>query len=216
MNLTDLNGPQLLALYNASATVLGERVVNKFSDRMTARKRTEAIYERLTEDLKTSACVAAGLRPSRIDDVHEALQAEQPVPETTQETLVARVQEAIKAVPGSDAVIQQALSAGKLTGAELQPVKAPRKVRGMRFVFPVGDEIKEARKGTNRALLIELMSRPEGATFDECMAETWGKSTVMDDETKRKTTYEGIRLVHYYCGYGMSQDAEGRIRLRIK
>lgn len=88
--------------------------------------------------------------------------------------------------------------------------KAERKRRGFRFVFPAKDEIKGHREGTNRAKLVEMMSRPAtaergaGATFDELRAATgW-------DE---KTCYEGTRLVHYYLGYGMKQDAEGRITI---
>jgi hypothetical protein len=88
-----------------------------------------------------------------------------------------------------------------------------RKPRGMRFVFPAGDEIKSVRPGTFRAKLVELFSTGKGATFDEAMAATWGSKKGMDEETAKKTTYEGIRLLHYYVGYGMKQDAEGRITI---
>jgi len=88
-----------------------------------------------------------------------------------------------------------------------------RKPRGMRFVFPAGDEIKSVRPGTFRAKLVELFSTGKGATFDEAMAATWGSKKGMDEETAKKTTYEGIRLVHYYVGYGMKQDADGRITI---
>ena len=87
-----------------------------------------------------------------------------------------------------------------------RPKRQP-KPRGMRFVFPLGDEIKPVREGTNRAKLVELLSRPEGASFEECQKATgWSK----------KDCYEGIRLLHYYVGYGLRQDDEKRIYLVAK
>lgn len=115
-----------------------------------------------------------------------------------------------------------------LTEADKQQVKAEaedrkaaapkaepkaRKPRGMRFVFPVGDEIKPVREGTFRAKLVELFSTGKGATFDEALAATWGSKEGMDPEVAKKTCYEGIRLLHYYVGYGMKQDADGRITI---
>lgn len=91
------------------------------------------------------------------------------------------------------------------------PEKKTRKPRGMRFVFPAGDEIKPVREGTFRAKLVELFSKAPGATFEEAMAATWGSKEGMDPEVAKKTCYEGIRLLHYYVGYGMKQDADGRI-----
>jgi len=84
------------------------------------------------------------------------------------------------------------------------PAKKERKRRGFRFVFPKKDEIKTAREGSKRAQVVALLSRPEGATLAEIMTETgW-------DE---KNAYEGTRLVHFYLGYGMKQDENGRVRL---
>ncbi len=47
--MNDKTTSELLALYNNAATVLGERTVNRFADRATALKRTEAILARLPE-----------------------------------------------------------------------------------------------------------------------------------------------------------------------
>lgn len=77
--------------------------------------------------------------------------------------------------------------------------KAPkeRKVRGFRFKFMKRDEIKGVKEGSKRAKLLALLKQEGGATFEECMAETgWN----------RKDCYEGIRLLHYYVGYGLNQD----------
>lgn len=117
------------------------------------------------------------------------------------------VHEATGTDPETGAAEQEAVNAAVAAPA---PAKAERKRRGFRFVFPARDEIKGHREGTNRAKLVEMMSRPAtaergaGATFEELRAATgW-------DE---KTCYEGTRLVHYYLGYGMRQDADGRITL---
>lgn len=88
--------------------------------------------------------------------------------------------------------------------AEPAPAKKERKRRGFRFVFPKKDEIKSCREGTKRAQVVELLSREEGATLEEIMAATgWSQ----------KDAYEGTRLVHFYLGYGMKQDENGRVRL---
>lgn len=87
---------------------------------------------------------------------------------------------------------------------EPAPAKKERKRRGFRFVFPKKDEIKSCREGTKRAQVVELLSREEGATLEEIMAATgWSQ----------KDAYEGTRLIHFYLGYGMKQDENGRVRL---
>lgn len=91
-----------------------------------------------------------------------------------------------------------------------KPADAPkeRKIRVPRFVFPLGPEIKAHRPGTARDKAVQVLSRPEGATFEEVAAATgWDKF---------KKCYEGIRLLHFYLGYGMRQDEAGRIYLRTK
>lgn len=107
----------------------------------------------------------------------------------------------------------QARKGGSKPAAPKPADKKARKPRGMRFVFPADKEIKPVREGTFRAKLVELFSTGKGATFDEAMAATWGSKKDMDVETAKKTTYEGIRLLHYYVGYGMKQDADGRITI---
>jgi hypothetical protein len=60
-------------------------------------------------------------------------------------------------------------------------------------------KIGSVRPNTKRAALLELLSRKGGATFQECMMATgWS----------RKDCYEGIRLLHYYVGYGLNQDKD--------
>lgn len=75
--------------------------------------------------------------------------------------------------------------------------KKTRKSRGFRFKFCKRDTIKTVKEGSKRYALLQLLKREGGATFEECMAETgWN----------RKDCYEGIRLLHYYVGYGLNMD----------
>lgn len=73
------------------------------------------------------------------------------------------------------------------------------------FNYPVtGEEIKGHRDGTKRAKVIAAMSRAGGATIEEMMKATgWNYATC----------YRGIFMVHYDLGYGIKEDAKGRIRL---
>ena len=75
--------------------------------------------------------------------------------------------------------------------------KKTRKSRGFRFKFCKHGTIKTVKEGSKRYALLQLLKREGGATFEECMAETgWN----------RKDCYEGIRLLHYYVGYGLNMD----------
>lgn len=82
-----------------------------------------------------------------------------------------------------------------------------RKVRQMTFrLQPKGSTFKAHREGTHRAKLIQLLSRQNGATFSECQeACDWDK----------KTTYEGIRLLHSLLGYGLFSEPMRNGDIRI-
>lgn len=72
------------------------------------------------------------------------------------------------------------------------------------FEFPAMKEIKSHRPGTKRAKTIELLSRKEGASIEEVMdANGWDKPTAL----------EGVKLLHSYLGYGLTEDEEQRIYL---
>lgn len=83
--------------------------------------------------------------------------------------------------------------------------KVERKKRGMRFVFAPEDEVKQAREGTARAKALALLRRDKGATFEEVSKATgWNE----------KQTYEGIRIVHYYLGWGLRETVvDGKTRI---
>lgn len=88
---------------------------------------------------------------------------------------------------------EQAAEAAPAVEAE----KKDRKTRGFRFKFCRCETIKSVKEGSKRHKLLQLLKSEGGATFEECMAETgWN----------RKDCYEGIRLLHYYVGYGLNMD----------
>lgn len=67
--------------------------------------------------------------------------------------------------------------------------------------------IKPHREGTKREAAIKLLSRANGGTFEEVQeACHWDY----------RTTYEGIKLLHVHCGYGLREDDKGRIRLTTR
>jgi len=61
-------------------------------------------------------------------------------------------------------------------------------------------EQKEIRAGSKRRTLFDMTSQPEGALFSEMMAAC---------DWSSKDNYEGIRLLHVWCGYGLWSEDEG-------
>ena len=100
--------------------------------------------------------------------------------------------EAAKAAPTASE------EAAPTASEEAAPVeKKARKSRGFRFKFCKRDTIKAVKEGSKRYALLQLLKQEGGATFEECMTETgWN----------RKDCYEGIRLLHYYVGYGLNMN----------
>lgn len=193
--LDQMSGPELVTLFRLVKSNLGEEVrTTRFPDSKTAIKRTWAALEAFDKASDESLDTSDNLDPPS-----------SPVLDQPQPPLEDRIAESKRL--GFE-VPEEAPAAPK----EPKEPKA-RKPRGMRFVFPVGDEIKPVRAGTFRAKLVELFSTKPGATFDEALAATWGSKEGMDPEVAKKTCYEGIRLLHYYVGYGMKQDADGRITI---
>lgn len=78
--------------------------------------------------------------------------------------------------------------------------KVERKKRGMRFVFPAEDKVKPVRPESARGKALAVLQREGGGTFKDVQDATgWNE----------KQAYEGIRLLHYYTGYGMRERKEG-------
>lgn len=76
--------------------------------------------------------------------------------------------------------------------------------RQVKFNLPARPPLRNYREGTKRHRLIQLLTRPEGATFDEIQEEIgW----------TYKVAYENVKLLNDYVGFGLSEDDLGRIRI---
>lgn len=185
-NIRLLSTPAIVTLFNnlAENHATDEVAkVKKFSDRTTAQKRTLALLEKTGMEIVKVEGGVPTLAPAG-------------KPWTSDADI-----EASRQMVENDGPVAPTSDTKDLD----PPAKKERKRRGFRFVFPKKDEIKTARPGSKRAKVVELLSRPEGATLAEIMAETgWSE----------KDAYEGTRLVHFYLGHGMTQDEQGRVRLK--
>lgn len=77
------------------------------------------------------------------------------------------------------------------------------------FNYPGTGFPKAHRPGTKRALVVELLTGPDGATFEEvqnAVAERFGTAAAWDD----RTCTEGIRLISTDLGYRLTQDPASR------
>lgn len=184
-SLFNLTGSELVKIHNQAAPKAGVEPTKRFGDKLAGVKRTWGLLAKLSE----GATVASA--PSEV-----AKKADEP--KVTKE-----MTEGLTTPPGGKGKVAKAPKIAKE-----KKEAAPRKPRGMRFVFPQGDELKKVREGTMRAKLVQLLTRTRdgtlvGATFEQCLAQTWGTKEDMDVETQTKTCYEAMRLLHYYVGYGM-------------
>ena len=88
----------------------------------------------------------------------------------------------------------------------------PRKARGRHFVFPLGD-IKQTNEKTLRSKVRDRLRG--GATFEQVVevVKQFDIDRGVAHKNVERRAYEAIRIVHYYLGYGLKQDADGVITL---
>lgn len=89
--------------------------------------------------------------------------------------------------------------------------KTERKLRGMRFIFKPMQETVSPKANTLRAAALELLKG--GATFGqvENLVKKFDEKRGKEPFNLVPRTYELIRIVHYYLGYGLKQDDKGDI-----
>lgn len=104
-----------------------------------------------------------------------------------------------------------------------KPAKTPkepveRRKRQAYFTFPVADSIRKVRDSDSlRGQCVVLLT--EGATFAqiEKLVNSFDGARGSSPGNLERRTYELIRIMHYYLGYGMTHNAEsGVIKLRTK
>lgn len=85
-------------------------------------------------------------------------------------------------------------------GQTIENVKRRRKP----YRLPCKRRSGNIRPGTTRGRLVEILVRPEGATFNECMAET---------RLSRQRLMAEITGLNLRFGFGVHEDDDGTIRL---
>lgn len=83
---------------------------------------------------------------------------------------------------------------------DTKPANKSHRRKTFRLAPKPRSEQKEIRAGSKRRTLFDMTSKPEGALFSEMQAAcNWSA----------KDNYEGIRLLHVWCGYGLWSEDEG-------
>ncbi len=95
-----------------------------------------------------------------------------------------------------------------------KPTKpAPKTSRKKLFKFPAEKEIRPPKAGTLRGEVLEALRR--GVTYNDVIVivKEFDARRGVDVKNADRRAYEVIRLLHYYCGYGMDQSPEGVIKV---
>lgn len=153
-DLTNLSGPQLVAVYNAVAESLNKKSVNRFADRRTAVKRTAAIIE----EARAAAPKAKAPAPVK---------------------------------------------------AKAEKARAPR---GTNLVAP-GHAPIPCREGSKQAILLDMLSRPNGATMAELIDALSGGNKPWTEATVRSGFGWDMKLKGY--GVRSAFTADGTERFHI-
>jgi hypothetical protein len=183
-SLFQLTGGQLVKIHNTAAKAVGKEPTKRFGDKLAGVKRTWAVLQ---------ATQWHPLAPTPL--VEQTKAKEEPKVEV--------------AAPKAE------------KPAKVAKEKKEREPRGKYFMFPARptEEQKEIKENTMRGILYRLMSRSYGATFEQLYKDTWetkigtknAAGTVMTEEIALKTTYEAIRLVHYFNGFGIYHAANDHL-----
>lgn len=196
-DLDGVTNDGLLKFYNSATG----KSTTKFASRA---KGIEQVWLLIADRVRSSLpAVAATKAPTEKP-------AQQKAPTIAQKLAAAKAAQTPATKPAPKQKPEKAPKAPK--EPKVKAEKKARKPRGISFNFlaKAGEDgkadIKKIRPGTKRALIIDLLSRPNGATFDECRKET---------DWDVKTCYEGIRLLHFYVGYGIEQQGD-RIKLHTR
>ena len=186
-DLTDLSGPVLVALYNATAADLDTNItpVNKFTNKETGAKRLWANLVDLREVYLE--------RHAALEKVREAAKKGPVDPEAhaAWEQRKADAQEMIRAHDAEEDAAEEAdrVAASKARD-RAQPAKvtdypAPAKAKARTTGINLAPKatVYACKEGTKQALFVDLLSRPQGATMEELMVamstgKPWQEITV--------------------------------------
>ena len=202
-----LQGTALVGLYNE----LANDSVKRFGDRKTGLARTKKAFQVWKSQQKE-----AGPRPDVADpEEHRSYRPDSlrgKVIEMASKAGGAKFSDLLSATKWEPAELRAAISrietyngltVTKTGEGDEEVIVVAGVIRTRKpFAFDPKKEQRDAREGTKRSKVLALLTRKEGATFDEVKGETgWDN----------RTAYEGIRLIHGYLGYGLKETPEGKI-----
>ena len=213
------SGPELVATYNEAARQLNLTFVKRFATRSDAIRRVTELLKKLPDAETASGGTGVILEPAvdaslntevAVAEANALPAAEMPerapeVAEGAEEQALADVGTAAGLAPVSEQRYTQAdyqAHASRTAKDAAQPALR-RNIRGVQLapkerVFP-------RKEGTKQAVLVDILSRPQGATFGElydAMAaapgKPWGGSTIRS----------GLAWdMNHLAGYGISSEA---------
>lgn len=179
-DLLDLSGPVMVALYNATAADLDTNIttVNKFSSKEVGAKRLWANLE----DLK---------------EVHAQREAE-----------LEKVRQVAAKGPANKEAWEQRKAANKPAKATdyPAPAKAPRRNTGINLAPKA--TVYACKEGTKQALMVDLLSRPEGATMEELSAALSGGNKPWQEVTVKSGLNWDMNKIK---GYGIKTTKRGDV-----
>lgn len=181
-DLEELTGPQAVALFNATADELDTNIarVKRFSDKQSAAKRLWANLVDLAADRAAREEVQRKLRESAAK-----LRAKSPAREALSRAVNRAIEE------GSPVFVNQPKKAKRQnTGINLAP-KAT--------VYP-------CKEGTKQAMMVDLLSRPEGATMEELIAALSGGNKPWQEVTVKSGLNWDMNKIK---GYGIRTTKRG-------
>ena len=217
VHLATLTGPELLQMYNELADILGQSEVKRFSDSKTAVKRTWAMLQAYAA-AKPETQMKGSVRA--VDAPHPAIKSITSAPAEKSERLKEAAAEAIRAKPETAA---PTLADKMIDKLEVEAAKN-RAQSALRNAAPVTQKDAEmpalrkaakpldlapkkkvyARKaGTKQAILVDLLSRPEGATF----AEIYDAMAATGKPWRGVTIRSGLAWdMNHVTGYGIRSE----------
>jgi hypothetical protein len=170
-DLTKMTGPELVDLHNTLAVALGDSAVKRFATKPDAIRRVWA----------------------KVQALKEKQQEEVPAPAPEPEKV-----EPKKTKAGSKATELKSQSTKAELKAHHTPSTSPRPQRGTN-IKPTGKPVQPCLVGSKQSILVDTLSRPEGATMAELIEALSGGRKPWTEPTVRSGF--GWDLKHK--GYGV-------------
>lgn len=217
LDLSKHNSTGILILYNDYATELGRPLVKRFSDRETAERRTIAIHADVMAsrreatkklDVKGDPRQARDAEKAKNHTNNYGMDGNMTIREAVADVmgvpLQERVKEALAASPKAGDVAPVKPTLPIASGDPAKDKEMPAVRRAMKPMdLPPKDKVYARRAGSKQAILIDLLSRPQGATFGELYDALAATGKPWQGQTIRS----GLAWdVNHLSGYGVRSE----------